>query len=405
VKSSNALIIFCTVAIFVHLLSLSNSNTLPILHGRDQTGRLTFSLEFQSLAFSAELWRLYRNQYSCFTSGTEFENATMMNHHGPPIIGCSPPAERLRAAVAEVASTSLTVMIRGEKGTGKDVVAREIHRKSNRAGGPFIRVNCAALPEELVEGELFGSSKGAYTGAVDRPGKFEQANGGTIFLDEVGELSRKAQPKLLHVTENLTVDRVGGRSAIPVDFRLIVATNRNLEEMVRQGTFADDLYDRLNMFSIWVPPLRERMEDIPLLVDYFIGDCVGEAGRMVTGAAPQVLDLLQKYSWPGNLRELRNIVKRGVFTGKTDCIRQEDLPFDFAQRMASPPVKCGNHDEQLRAFSRQLFVDAVKQCHGNRSRAAALLGLTRNKFYRLLRLHGLDGDSGNNGHDESDWVG
>src|SRR5436309_7454347 len=145
----------------------------------------------------------------------------------------------------------------------------------------------------------------------------------------------KAQPKLLHVTETLTVDRIGGRTAIPVDFRLIVATNRNLEEMVRQGTFRDDLYDRLNMFSIWVPPLRARLEDIPLPVDYFISDCVGQAKRMVTGAAQQVLDLFQQYSWPGNIRELRNVVKRGVFTGKTEWIRQEDLPFDVAQRLAT----------------------------------------------------------------------
>src|SRR5438874_431176 len=162
------------------------------------------------------------------------------------------------------------------------------------------------------------------------------------------------QPKLLHVTETLAVDRIGGRKPIPVDFRLIVATNRNLEEMVRQGKFRDDLYDRLNVVSICVPPLRARMEDIPLLVDYFISDCAGEARRMVTGAAPQVLDLFQQYSWPGNIRELRNIVKRCVFTGRTESIRQEDLSFDFAQRLASPPVNLGNYDEQLRELSRQL---------------------------------------------------
>jgi transcriptional regulator with PAS, ATPase and Fis domain len=328
----------------------------------------------------------------------------MMNHHSPPIIGCSAPAEKLRGEIDEVACTDLAVMIRGERGTGKDVVAREIHRKSKRAGGPFIRVNCGALPEELVETELFGCSKGAYTGAEDRPGKFELAEGGTIFLDEIGELSRKAQPKLLHVTENLTVDRIGGRTPIPVNFRLILATNRNLEEMIRQGTFRDDLYDRLNMVSIWMPPLRERLDDIPLLVDYFISDCAGQAQRMVTGAAQQVLDLFQQYSWPGNVRELRNIVKRGVFTGKTEWIRQEDLPFDFAQRLATPPMKLGNHDDQLRELSSRLLVAALKQCHGNKSKAAVLLGLTRNKFYRLLKLHGLDGESPGNGLEESDWI-
>ena len=174
--------------------------------------------------------------------------------------------------------------------------------------------------------------------------------------------------------------------------------------MVRQGTFRDDLYDRLNMFSIWVPPLRARLEDIPLLVDYFISDCVGQAKRLVTVAAQQVLDLFQQYSWPGNIRELRNVVKRGVFTGKTEWIRQEDLPFDFAQRLATPLSKLADHDEQLRELSHQLFVAALKQCHGNRSRAAVLLGLTRNKFYRLLKLHGLDGESSRNGPGESDWI-
>ena len=200
-----------------------------------------------------------------------------MNRHGPPIIGCSAPAEKLRGEVEQIACTDLTVMIRGEKGTGKDVVAREIYRRSNRAAGAFVRVNCASIPDELAESELFGCEKGAFTGAESRPGKFEQANGGTIFLDEVGELSMKIQPKLLHVTETLAMDRIGGRKPIPVDFRLIVATNRNLEEMVRQGKFRDDLYDRLNVVSICVPPLRARMEDIPLLVDYFISDCAGEA--------------------------------------------------------------------------------------------------------------------------------
>src|SRR5438093_4475074 len=267
----------------------------------------------------------------------------MVIYHGP-LIGCSATAEELRDEVQKVARTNLTVMIRGERGTGKDLVAGEIHLKSNRAGS-FIRVNCVGLPEELVETELFGCEKGAYTGAEARKGKFEQAHGGTIFLDEVGELSMKIQPKLLHVTETLAVDRIGGRKPIPLDFRLIVATNRNLEEMVRQGKFRDDLYDRLNVVSICVPPLRERMDDIPLLVDYFISDCAGEARRMVTGAAPQVLDLFQQYSWPGNIRELRNIVKRCVFTGRTESIPQEDLSFDFAQRLASPPVNLGNYDE------------------------------------------------------------
>jgi transcriptional regulator with PAS, ATPase and Fis domain len=377
------------------------------MHGGGQTGRIGFALIFNCLRFDVDCGNCTANE-TTVSLPVQFwkrgHDERMMNHHNPPIIGCSAPAEKLRGEVDQVACTDLIVMIRGERGTGKDVVAREIHRKSNRAGGPFVRVNCAALPEELVEAELFGCAKGAFTGAMERPGKFELGNGGNIFLDEVGELSRKAQPKLLNVTETLAVDRIGGRTPIPVDFRLIVATNRDLEEMVRQGTFRDDLYDRLNMISICVPPLRERLDDIPLLVDYIINDCAGQAQRLVTGVAPQVLDLFQQYSWPGNVRELRNIVKRGVFTGKTERIRQEDLPFEFAQRLATPPIRLGNHDDQLKELSYQLFVTALKQCRNNRSRAMALLGLTRNKFYRLLKMHGLDGESSDDGWGESDWI-
>jgi Nif-specific regulatory protein len=330
-----------------------------------------------------------------------------MNYHSPPMIGCSAPAEKMRDQIDRVARTNLAVMIRGEKGTGKDVVAAEIHRKSNRAAGPFVRVNSSALPEELVESELFGCTKGAFTGAVERTGKFELANGGTIFLDEVAELSRTAQPKLLHVTETLQVDRIGGRTPIPVDFRLIVATNRNLEEMVQQGKFRDDLYDRLNTFSIWVPALRERLDDVPLLVDYFIHNCAAEANRMVQGVTPEVMDRFQQYSWPGNVRELRLLVRRGVFTGKNDWICLEDLGPDFAERIAAPAVQLGTHDEQLQALSLQLIVSALEKFNGNKSLAIAYLGLTRPRFYRLLKLHGLyDGPPtpSKNGHGEPEWI-
>jgi two-component system response regulator AtoC len=327
-----------------------------------------------------------------------------MNHHSPPIIGCSERAEKLRSDIDEVARTGMTIMIRGERGTGKDVVAHEVHRKSTRSGCPFIKVNCSAIPSELVESELFGVAKGAFTGAVERPGKFEAAHGGTIFLDEVAELDWKAQPKLLHVTEAFTVDRVGGRAPIPVDFRLITATNRNLEEMTEKGTFRDDLYDRLNMATIWVPSLRERRDDIPLLVDYFISDCAAQAQRIVQGATEEVLDLLQQYSWPGNIRELRSVVNRCVFKGKTEWICKEDLSFDFGRKLATPALKLGNYDDQMREASRQLLAAALEQTNWNRSKAAKLLGLTRNKFYRLLKVHGLEDESSNNGHGDHHWI-
>jgi transcriptional regulator with PAS, ATPase and Fis domain len=327
----------------------------------------------------------------------------MMSHHSPPIIGCSEPAEKLRDDIEKVAQTNMTVMIRGERGTGKDVVANEIHRRSRRSGGPFIKVNCGALPQELVESELFGVAKGAFTNAVERPGKFELAHGGTIFLDEVGELDHKAQPKLLQVTESFTVDRVGGRLPIPVDFRLIVATNRNLEEMAEQGKFRDDLYDRLNMFSISVPPLRDRKDDIPLLVDYFIGDCVSQAQRIVEGATPEVLEIFHQYWWPGNVRELRAVINRVVFTGKSDWISEEDLAF-FKQKTAPTPIKSGTYNEQMREYSRQLLLAVLQECGGNKTKAAKRLGLMRSKLYRLLDLHGLDGESPRDGRGETDWL-
>ncbi len=323
---------------------------------------------------------------------------TMMNHHGPPIIGCSAAAEKLRGEIDQIARTELSVMIRGERGTGKEVVAKEIRRKSNRAAGPFVPVNCGGVPDDLVESEFFGSAKGGFTGAVDRPGNFELAQDGTIFLDELAELPMKAQATLLRVTENLEVKRVGGRTSIPVNFRLIVATNRNLEEMVRLGTFRDDLYDRLNEFSIWIPPLRERLDDIPLLVDYFVHEFAGQAQRMVNGAKQQVLDLFREYPWPGNVRELRNVVKYAVFTGKSEWIGPEDLSFDFRRKLASPSVTVGNYDERMEQYSYQLVLGALKQCHYNRTKAADLLGLPRSNFYRLLKRHGLDAESSRNGH-------
>jgi len=307
-----------------------------------------------------------------------------------PLIGWSDAMERLRADIQATAPTDMTVMLRGERGTGKELVAREIHLKSTRAKGPFIRMNCANLPETLVEAELFGCEKGSFTGAEFRRGRFEQAHGGTLFLDEIGELSLTAQPKLLRVLEEHEVDRLGGQKPVPVDFRLIVATHRNLEEMAHAERFREDLYDRLNMDSIRIPPLRERLDDIPVLAEYFIGACVPQARRLVTGVSPQVLDVFQHYSWPGNIRELRNLIARGVFKGRTELIRLEDLSFDFRQKTAAAPLKLGNHDQQLQEHSRQLILGALAQCNGNRTKALKLLGLSRTRFYALMKSHGID---------------
>jgi len=327
----------------------------------------------------------------------------MLNYTNRPLIGCSAKLEEVRDEINRIAPTSAPVLIRGESGTGKDLVALEIHLRSERADGPFIKVNCGALPDDLIESELFGCEKSAFTGAAFRKGKFEQADKGTIFLDEIAELSMRAQAKLLQVTETPTIDRLGGQRPIPVDFRLIVATNKNLEDMIRNGGFRSDLYYRLNMDLIRTPPLRERLDDIPLLVDYYIALYVTEARRLVTGAAQQVIDLFQQYSWPGNIRELQSVVRKTVFKGKNEVIRLEDLPFDFGQKTAAPPVTLGNYQERMQEHSRQLVSAALQQCDGDVTQAANLLGLSRSRLYDLIKRHGLNGNSGHNGK-QPGWI-
>jgi transcriptional regulator with PAS, ATPase and Fis domain len=258
-------------------------------------------------------------------------------------------------------------------------------------------VNCAGLPDTLVETELFGCEKGAFTGAEFRKGRFEQAHRGTLRLDEVGELSILAQPKLLRVIETREVDRVGGQRPIPVDFRLIVSTNRDLEEMTRTHKFREDLYDRLNMDAIHLPPLRQRRDDIPTLAEYFIGVYAPERQRVVTGISQQVLDLFLRYLWPGNVRELENVIRRAVFRGRTELIRVEDLPFDFVQKITAPRVKLGNYHELMQAYSRELVSASLTECGGNRPRAASVLGLSQSQFYKLVKAHRLNGEASDHG--------
>jgi transcriptional regulator with PAS, ATPase and Fis domain len=305
--------------------------------------------------------------------------------------------EDLRVEIDRTALMDLTVMIFGERGTGKEIAAQRMHLKSSRANGPFIRVNCASFPDTLIDTELFGCERGAFTGAESRKGKFELAEGGTLLLDEIGELSMLAQPKLLRVLQEREVDRMGGKHPIPVNFRLITATNKSLREMARKGLFREDLLDRLSQDAIRIPPLRERLEDIPTLCDYFIGEFVPIAKRPVIGVSAQVLDLFQSYSWPGNVRELENVIRRGVFKGKSEEIRVDDLGFEFLQGIASARVELGEHDQLVQACSRQLFVAALSQCRDNKTKAMKLLGMERTRFYRLLDNHGLLNKSSNNG--------
>jgi len=318
----------------------------------------------------------------------------MMNDHVRALIGWGKKMEAMRMEIEKTARTNMSVLIRGESGTGKELVAREIHLKSNRATGPFISVNCAALPETLIESELFGCARGAYTGAVDRKGRFELAHGGTLFLDEIGELSMTAQPKLLRVLETRVVDRIGGQRPVRADFRLIAATNQNLEEMIRTSRFRADLHERLKMDVIWVPPLRDRFEDIPALAEYLVGVYVADAQRPVNGISPQVLVRFRTYDWPGNVRELENIIRRAVFKGGSERIELDDLPFDFGKKTQPAPLKLRNYHQMMQGYSRYLLVEALDQCCGNKTKALKLLGLSRTQFYRLIRMHGLDGEPG-----------
>jgi transcriptional regulator with PAS, ATPase and Fis domain len=321
----------------------------------------------------------------------------MPNHHVRPLIGWSQKMLDLHAEIDTTAPTDMTVMIEGERGTGKELVAHAIHLKSSRASGPLIKLNCASLPEQLVETELFGCERGAFTGAESREGRFEQAKGGTLLLDEIGDFNLASQAKLLRVLEEREVYRIGGKKPIPLDFRLIVSTNRNLKEMARTHAFREDLYDRLSQDTIRTPPLRERLDDIPVLCEYLIGEYVPKARRRVTGVSEQVLDLFQSYSWPGNIRELENIVRRGVFKGRSEQIRVDDLPFDFGKNNSDGPVKLGNYRrlmrENSRHYSRQLVVAALNQCGGCRPDAAKLLELERKYFYKLAKIHGVDGQA------------
>jgi transcriptional regulator with GAF, ATPase, and Fis domain len=307
------------------------------------------------------------------------------------LLGISEAIEELRKTINLVAPADLGVLIQGETGTGKELVARAIHDSSRRARGPLIDVNCASLPESLAEAELFGHEKGAFTGA-DRPrkGHFEQAHGGTLFLDEVGELSPQLQPKLLRVLELREVRRIGGAYSVAVDFRLIMATHRNLEDMVRTGKFREDLYHRMNVCSIRTPALRDRTDDILLLAHHFAGQYARETDRAVRCFSADVLNLFLGYPWPGNVRELQNVVRQTVLTSKKDIVEVADLPFEFLRKTVAANVKLGIYHHTMKDVSRRLCVYAITAARGSWRQAARLLGIPRSTFHRIAKSAGLE---------------
>jgi DNA-binding NtrC family response regulator len=313
----------------------------------------------------------------------------------PNIVARSPKMQEALAIVERVAPTNATVLLGGESGVGKDLVARAIHEKSRRASGPFLKINSTAIPENLLESELFGFEKGAFTGAVaSKPGKFELADKGTLFLDEIGDVPPVTQVKLLRVLQEREFERLGGTKTVKVDVRLIAATNRDLREALEQGTFREDLYYRLNVVPIDIAPLRERKEDIPELVNLFVSRFSGESGKAVEGISPQAMQMLVNYHWPGNVRELQNIVERACALSKGPQLEPSDIYLDIRPSKASHEG-AGFLPEgmTLEQWEDEMVQEALRRANGNKSQAARLLGLSRNALrYRLSKI-GIADDS------------
>jgi DNA-binding NtrC family response regulator len=310
----------------------------------------------------------------------------------PDIIGGTPLMREVFSIMEKAAPTDSTVLISGETGVGKELVARAIHRRSGRRDHPLVKVNCAALPESLLESELFGHEKGAFTGAVTRkPGRFEIADGGTLFLDEIGELPVHLQAKLLGVLQDRVVEPVGGVKGIRVDIRIVAATNRDLHEAVKEGEFRPDLFYRLNVMPVHLPPLRERKEDLAPLCAHFLGKIERTYGRHGIGIAPETMECLAGHDWPGNIRELENTLERMVLMAEGDVLGPELVPFEV--KAPSPPGGASSLKEKVAGLTqsaeRQLIVEALEKTGQNRTRAAALLGISRRALQNKIKTYGL----------------
>ncbi len=312
----------------------------------------------------------------------------------PEIIGNSPAMNRLMETVTQVATSEATVMITGESGTGKELVAAAIHHNSPRSAGPFVKVNCAAITETLLESELFGHEKGAFTGADRRKeGRFVQADGGSLFLDEIGEMPIAMQVKLLRVLQERELTRVGGETVIPVDVRLIVATNQDLPRMINDGSFREDLFYRLNVVELKTPPLRQRREDIPLLAAHFLSHFAQKNHKSVDQFTPRAMDVLIRHAWPGNVRELMNTIERAVVLARSTCLDEEDFASLAATRfddatgvsMGGTPV-----DVPLGIIEKEAIVNTLASAGGNKSEAARRLGITRKTLREKLKKYQLN---------------
>lgn len=295
--------------------------------------------------------------------------------------------------INHIADTKATVLIYGKTGTGKELAAQALHNSSSRHDKPFIKVNCAAIPDSLLESELFGYEKGAFTGAtVKKPGKFELADEGSIFLDEIGDISPALQVKLLRVLQEREIEHLGGTSTIKIDVRIIAATNKDLSELVKLGKFREDLYYRLNVVPINLPSLQERKEDIPMLVDEFLGKSAVISGKKQKQISNKALDILSNYSWPGNIRELENVIERCVVITSNDIITEADLPsyitsFDFK---SSKEPESNNLDDALDSTEKNVIIKALSDCNGNRTKASEMLGISRRSLHRKIAKYNIE---------------
>ena len=338
-----------------------------------------------------------KEKESLKTENLRLRSELKKKFHPVNIIGESKRMVDVYSSIDLVSTTKATVLLRGESGTGKELIARAVHYHSDRADKPFIKVSCAALPETLLESELFGYEKGAFTGAnTMKRGRFELAHTGTLFLDEIGDIPLSTQVKLLRVLQEREFERLGGVETIHVDIRLIAATNKNLEQEVKEGKFREDLYYRLNVIPIFIPALRERKEDLPILVHYFIEKANKENGKSVKRVSDEAWEYIMNYSWPGNVRELENAIERACIICQGEVITREHFPIDLAAKIK--PIhellpegsENGNVSEKVERFEKQLLSQALQKTGGNKRKAAKLAGLTERVFGYKVKMYGLE---------------
>jgi DNA-binding NtrC family response regulator len=366
----------------VQVIMLTGKGTIDIAVAAMKAGMFDFVTKPVDPDHLIELANRARQLYMAITENKSLkEEVKRMSEN--LIVGQHASIHNLYRLIHTVAPTDATVLIEGESGTGKELVARLIHKRSPRANEPFIAVDCGAIPEGLVESELFGFEKGAFTGAAARKrGRFERADGGTLFLDEITSLPIASQVKLLRVLQEKVIERLGGNKPIPVNIRLIAATNVNLEEAVAQNYFREDLYYRLNIIKIKTPPLRERQSDIPLLTEHFIEKHRARVNSPVTGISKDATKVLMEYSWPGNVRELENAIEHAMIMAKDSMIMVHDLPALNESQMSISRI-----DEA----EKNLLLKAIRDAEGNKYKASKLLGIPRSSLYSKLKKHGLNG--------------